>query len=403
MTTSQIFLPTVEACKAVNLNRFPTQYPSGTTSEINPDGVNFNPDTDMGVQYKQFGDSAQGQSLQNLTVSSNFNPRDIVVQVLTNTPYTIQTKTVNGITTSTYKYSGTTPEPKFEFCISPSNGADSFELDITHNHEWGTSGSIFDKILAGAAELVGNIDNTITKVENISNATQNNGNAFKATPNRRVDVAETYISSEKQSIVIPFTLFTAGGEQNFIRDIYAPIMQLIQVSYPKRSTSLGDLDKAIAKQLGISQQTPNGVTGTDSTGQTTSQQNDQTLMKSLNAINPGFRVFMSDPPAYVNVYHNGGLFSYKNCYITKFSHKYKHWVDGNGNGIDGANLSAVLGNGQSIVDARVSNATIAYPLIAECVLEIKTTEPLFADDFAILASQYATISNRSQQVGGGGN
>ncbi|MFO7778143.1 MAG: enoyl-CoA hydratase-related protein, partial [Nitriliruptoraceae bacterium] len=45
------------------------------------------------------------------------------------------------------------------------------------------------------------------------------------------DVAEQYVSTEKQRITIPFSLFT---KDDFVRDILTPLMVLTSLSYPKR-------------------------------------------------------------------------------------------------------------------------------------------------------------------------
>lgn len=401
MAKNTIYLPTPAACEDVGLHRFPAKYASSAPSLPSSTGFqDFTGDTyttpsdvgKIGVQYEKFGDTKYAKSLQNLLLKEYFNPKDIVIEVLTNRPYTIKTQTSDDgkITRSIYDYGDKVPESEYEIHISPCTDG-GFELDINHNHTWGASASIFDKILKAGVELMGNVDDFITKTKNIAKAVSKDGNrgAYKATPNRRVDVAETYESSEKQSITIPFVLFTAGGEENFIRDIYAPIMTLTRISYPKRSTSLGDTDRALADTFGIGKKS--GDSGTDGNGQP-STKDDESIMNALNAINPGFRTFVSDPPSYVNVSHNGGLFSYKNCYISKFSYKYKHWVDG-----DSDFIKKSGGPDSRITDFSSKNANIGYPLIAECSLEIKSTEPLFSDDFAALSEQYGSKANRSNQ------
>lgn len=388
-----MYFPTIESCKQAGFKRFPAKYDSGSM-----DGKNRKAAESIGAQYEKFGSTNQAKSLQKLDVVNGFNPRDIVLEVLTNQPYTIKTKTENGVTKSEYNYGGATPEPKYKIHISPTQPVNGdFELSVNHQHTWEAAGSIFDKILKGAAELIGNVDDFVTKLGNVSKGVQgqNNKDAYKATPNRRVDVAETYVSTEKQSIVIPFTLFTLGGEKNFLRDIYDPITLLTEVSYPKRSTATGGIDKWLGQKMGVksSGSEGSGATGTDTEGQPQSDKEDPGALDAINAINPGFRVFISDPPAYINVYHNGGLFKYNNCYITKFSYKYKLWVDGDGEPLN------TLSSDSKITDASLKNARFAYPTVAECEIELKTTEPLFADDFNILAQQFS--KNRSTQSRGG--
>ena len=392
MAKNTIYLPTPAACNDVGFHRFPAKYGSGDPSSPSSEKfLDFTGDKytspsnvgDIGVQYVKFGDTKYAKSLQNLAIKDNFNPKDIVIEVLTNRPYTISTKTEGGITKSIYDYGKDVPESEYEIHISPCS-ENGFELDINHNHTWGASASIFDKILKAGVELIGNVDDFITKVKNVGTR-----DAYKAVPNRRVDVAETYEFSEKPSIIIPFVLFTAGGEENFLRDVYGPIMTLTKISYPKRSTSLGDTDKAIAGTFGIGE-------GKDAQGNDIGK-DDESIMNAINAINPGFRTFVADPPSYVNVSHNGGLFSYKNCYISKFSYKYKHWVDG-----DSPSIKKSGGADASITDFKSLNANIGYPLIAECSLEIKSTEPIFSDDFVALSTQYGTDRKNQGPKGSAG-
>jgi hypothetical protein len=391
MAKNIIYLPTVEACTDAGFPRFPAKYKSGSVNTTQREAAKS-----LGLQYQKFGNTPQGKSLQSLDVVEGFNPRDIVIEVLTNRPYTIKTTTKNGITQSEYYYGKDVPEPEFKFHIAPTTES-GFELDISHEHKWESAASIFDKILKGASELIGNVDDFVTKFKNLNlgNGVQGkpaDDKAYKATPNRRVDLAETYTETTKQSITIPFVLFTLGGEDNFIRDIYTPITLLTQISYPKRSTKTGSIDNAIANGMGINKN-DGGAQGTDGNGQPIDNKEDASTLDAINAINPGFRVFVSDPPSYVNVYHNGGLFSYKNCYIKKFNYKYRLWVDGNG---DPLNKTP---SGGTITDATLKNARFAYPTVAECSLEIATTEPLFADDFRALGEQYT--KNRNSQVRGG--
>jgi hypothetical protein len=397
MAVKKIFLPTPDACSDVGLKRFPSSYPSEAASNSNREASNS-----IGIQYKKFGDSNQAKSLANLKTHDLFNPRDIVIQVLTNTPFKTTTEQgPNGTIISKYSYgtnadgsASNPPEPKYEIHISPTQNEDSVGVEIEHTHNWDKNPSIFDQIMDGASKIIGGIDDTITKFENLAKSAGAAKGAFDATPNRRRDIAETYQFTEKQSITIPFVLFTAGGEENFIRDIYDPIMLLTQISYPTRSNNstpgINGALKSIGESVGILPQTPTGVNGTDSQGNPPNSQSDVDIEAKMSAINPGFRVFVSTPPAYVNVYHNGGLFSYKNCYITKFRYKFRVMVDGSG-----PSLRNSLGQGQTITEASLSNANIAYPAMAECEIQLKTTEPLFSDDFVVLQNQYGSNNRQN--------
>lgn len=388
-----IYLPTIEACEYFKINRLPKNYSSAKGANkkaLDIGGISSFGDTSApspaipttGPQFSTFGPTDFMDSLKNLTVP-DVNTRDIIIEVLTNTPYTIKTKTTNGITTSDYEYGKSGNTPVYRLSISPTNpNGDPFEMELTHEHDWGTQSDIFSSILRGAAQLVGQADDFIQKLKNVGNATGNSEDGFKQLPNRRYDLAETYSSTKKQTIDIPFTLFTPGGtgpngEETFIRDILDPITLITSFSYPKRSNQLGE---------GLTGQLADVVAKKSQTA--TPEEKKLNSLDLVNSLNPGFRVFVSDPPAYVNVYHQGGLFSYKNCYIQKFTYKFKNFVDG-----DTGDIKDVVSDGVAgILKSISSNAGLAYPVIAECVLTVTTTEPLFSDDFVALASDRSKAS-----------
>jgi hypothetical protein len=392
-SSNLIYLPTVEACNAFNINRIPASYPNST----GPASKTLNQDSTIpGPQYTTLGTTASFQSKQNLTMPS-VNTRDIVIEVLGNSPYTIQTQTSkSGVTTSVYTYSNTqSSTPIYTFSIAPTNpSGEPFELEIAHEHEWGTQSDIFSSIVRGAASLIGNADDFIQKLKNTANTTSDGKGGFQQLPNRRFDLAETYSTTAKQHITIPFTLFTPGGTstpggENFLRDIFDPITLLTSISYPARSNQIsnGPVNAAAGNLLGANTAGNTG-TGTPS--------NAPSALQLANAIIPGFRVFVSDPPSYVNCYHQGGLFSYKNCYIKKFSYKLKQFVDGTGSPAKNITSNPAAGM-PGLFQAISQAAALAYPVIAECSLEIGTTEPLFSDDFIALSNDR---QNASQTTGG---
>lgn len=397
-----IYLPTVEACEFFKINRLPKNY-SGSANGSNRFNLNsaqnngvqdFNTSSPSpaipatGPQFSTFNSTNYMSSLKALTVPA-VNTRDIVVEVLTNRPYTIKTKTVNGVTTSEYEYGKDgNGGPLYRLSIAPTNpDGTPFELQITHDHKWGTQSDIFSSILRGASQLIGQADDFIQKIKNVSNATGNASDGYKQMPNRRFDLAETYSSTEKQTIDIPFTLFTPGGTSNgeeaFLRDILDPITLITSFSYPKRQSELGQ---------GVTGELANAVS--TATQSRTPEQEKLNSLDLINSLNPGFRVFVADPPSYVNVYHQGGLFSYKNCYISKFTYKFRNFVDGS----DGEIKNVVTDAGVAgILRSVVANANLAYPVVAECVLTIGSTEPLFSDDFVALSMDR---SNASLSTGG---
>lgn len=386
-----IYLPTVEACDFFKVSRLPKNYSSSGngSNKFSLDALQQNSPLSAltGPQFSTFNSTQYMDSLKNLTVPT-VNTRDIVIEVLTNRPYTIKTETKNGITTSSYNYGAGGNTPLYKISISPTNPDGSpFELQLTHEHEWGTQSDIFSSILKGVSDLVGNVDNMFQKIKTIGNTTGNSEDGFKQLPNRRVDLADTYSITKKQTIDIPFSLFTPGGlgvtgEEAFLRDILDPITLITSFSYPKRQNDLGQGPLGALANVAAEKSQAN-----------TPAESKLNSLNLINSLNPGFRVFVSDPPSYVNVYHQGGLFSYKNCYVQKFTYKFRNFVDGSSTEIkDVVTDGGIAG----ILKSVSANANLAYPVIAECMLSITSTEPLFSDDFVALSQ------DRSSAISAGG-
>ena len=277
-----IYFPTKEACEAFHVNRLPAAYgdASNPSSQFTSDDTtdpenspNATPDYlfgassvgalfSTGPQFSTFAGTDFADSLQNLSLPE-VNTRDIVIEVLGNSPYTIKTQRNNdGVVTSVYTYSGQQSTPIYIISLAPTNPDGSpFELEISHDHEWGSQADIFSTALRELGQLAGGALDMFQKISNVTNSVAGQGGGFKQLPNRRFDIAETYSSTAKQHITIPFTLFTPGGlgqnGENFLRDILDPLTLITSISYPKRNQGIGGKLPSYISGLLPTQSNPN--------------------------------------------------------------------------------------------------------------------------------------------------
>lgn len=168
------------------------------------------------------------------------------------------------------------------------------------------------------------------------------GNVYK----RKVDVLDYYQDTEKQSIPIRFNLFT---KNNFLNDVYRPIMFLTALGYPKRALKgdLGDITgDTLKKTIQLLKSNENSsyakflleaigkLAGTDDTNSTVSAVNGladnvssfvnnlESAVGSFGGIGP-YRYFISKRPEYLTVRHASGLFYFPIAYINTFTYRFK--------------------------------------------------------------------------------
>lgn len=329
----------------------------------------------------------------------------------------------NSIDSATTKTLGT-------FTIYPNN-PDNLSMD--HVHTYSDDNAI--------ANVINGLLDTVNGAESIiaggaaALKTLNSGEELSVSQrvNRRLDTINIYQSSAKAKITIPFVLFT---RQDFLRDVFQPLMILTALSYPKRKLygNLGSLTEDFGDELKI--------TSTDLIGKSSPKLNEaisaiadqlkgagatiQNVEKYF-ATNVGagpFRYFVSQRPEYLSVRHASGLYYYPLIYIEKFSYNFKGpWYNFQGNIVDysdgfESSFNNALNSPKSFAEAWTafgdsaseagSNITqafsssppkpspqeqrnqdlyaknklpFAYPSYAECNISIASALPSFRDDF----------------------
>lgn len=246
------------------------------------------------------------------------------------------------------------------FTIYPSDGN-----WITQSHTHHYSGSESDWI-ASTLNTVGGIYESvgsIMKTASVASQALKSGSTKGLAPvgdvyQRRAEVLKYYKESDAQNITIKFNLFT---KNNFLADVFRPIMFLTALGYPKRTLSgneIKDATKEIFKNINEwanqgnnwAQNILKGLKGSDTekTINTISENisNVENAIGSFGGIGP-YRYFISKRPEYLSVRHVSGIFYYPLANITNFTYSFKGpWYNFNGEPIttNTNSLDALISN-----------------------------------------------------------
>lgn len=256
-------------------------------------------------------------------------------------------------------------------------------LRFNFNHEWSEGDGIMARILDTISSLVDSASGIINTVQNVGAA----AGANQPQPRRKVtlDKQDTYQKTDKVEFNIPFLLFSSGyGSKNpdgngnpieqWIKDVYEPLMVITALSHPKRQTGVVDFGKdKDGKPIG-SVDTANQKATESTAGNKPAQQGTldeaQTNVLQILSSYPGMRVAISEPPSYIRVKHSSGFFEYNVCAIKSFKYAFKGpWVK-----------AYSLTNGKVFKhDKKLMDLTL--PMVVECELGIKVIEKMYADDY----------------------
>lgn len=369
----------------------------------------YNGDTSKWFESKTDHAKGQIQSAEMNNTDRTHLANCVIVEILTNSVPKIKNEksTANGnasIITTTYQ-SGNAPEIIGEINILPNLQDEGIGFD--HAHSFNKQDDIITNLLSGVAGIFAGATTAVAAVTAVV-AGQVNANARSGVrPVTKIDIADSYQGTDKLSITIPFTLFT---KNDFIRDIFGPIMLLNVISHPKRTNVriAEDLIKILrnGNSLAMEAGFKGALTASQlNVAETAITNGADNALDIFNSIMPGFRIFSSAPPSYVNVRHSTGIFNLKNCAITNFSYRYKGpWVcSDTGNGKDGGseNNPGEFANPSGehrpwwkfwlpkadIMDHDFHKVGVAWPSYADCSITFKSVDPVFADDWASLLEQ----------------
>jgi hypothetical protein len=358
--TDEIIIPNRNALSKFNLSRFVGSLNSASGSE-NP-----------------FIKVANTDVVPSQVEDENYFMNEVVMEAFEYSPVKITTEDRGGglvQTKLTYgggSASSMTVLQKFRILLNS-------DEDITvkyGTHKWDDSPAsmfqgIYDVIndTAAAAAMVG------TAVTNAA-ARFGANQEFKPDTIQRVDYQKIYKNTDYPSFDINFTLFTAD---NYIEDIFTPLMTLIAYTYPKRITPQTNDKGKDSSLLGQAADT----------GQAVSQASAKAANDLTEALALSARQYTLKPPCLFNVYHQSGLYSYTNCMCNNMSVKYEGpWYNTSYEeqvAFDGLNKG---------VKMNVSRRS--FPSIAKVNMSFETSERITRDDFSFLQSSFKSIADSGQ-------
>lgn len=446
MSIPLIFLPTENACRSYGVPRYPNKINgenAGFYSELKKDGTydfinglqftGSNPQTKANSNsklernylrestwimdylrertssdFEQKGSEATSSNYE--TLGFAYGTNEIIVEVLTNKPYRVKNERgPDGNVRSVYVTDGndTKPVPGPEdtvavFRILP-EGEDF--LKFNHSHDWGTEGvgSMIKDMIGGAAEFgqkISRAANTIGRAGGELNPQQ----SFKA------DFASRYESAEKPTLKFDFVLFT---KNNFIKDIFEPIMLLNYYAAPSRSNSVTDEVRSLLSAMAEA----DAEAAREDAGwrerlnikrelkekQEAIEEEDFDI-NQLNKQFPGFRLLVTEPPPFFRVWHSSGLFVYPRMSLNNISYtfnkpfynKMSGEVDPEDDPNAGGDEIGFFGN----LIKNIDFTDYAFPVSANVTLEFECIDPLFYDDFVSQfsrAEELVEVNNNNTQ------
>ena len=295
-------------------------------------------------------------------------------------------------------------------------------MTFSHTHIYKEGNFIAD----AANSILGSVNTLGNAVTGLGSLTGAAVDPNIANTRRRVDTIDEYQTSEKQSISVPFVLFTKG---DFIRDIYRPLMFLTALSYPSRLAEdpLAASGKALVNNLATKGRESLGVNNLADIKElpanaTEAQKREYNAKKGENTVkeaagksidfmqgganagldfigdlatganevlNAGaFRYIIAKRPEFLSVRHASGLFNFKLAVIENFTYTFKGpWINSIGDIInyspDESRRASSLFNTYLHSRGRTP-MPYAFPSIAECSMKFKNVEPVFREDYLAL-------------------
>lgn len=332
-----LHLPTQEACEAYGIPR------RGTRARKD-DKTKF-------MSGPQFKNLSINQSTSQV-IGSHLD--EIHIEFIGNNPYNLTFETKDNIQHAAFKGSGPEPESILDMFIAPNT---TEWVNFTSSHVWEKPGGIITSLFESVTSLLSAGNGILSKILNVTNT-----GGLQAEQQIVFDQADAYTSSSAIEFSVPFLLWSAGATvDDWIRDIYLPIMLLTAWSYPRRAAKL--TTEQTLEALGAASKQAAEAAQKDGEDVT------KTIQDTINKIYPGARITILDPPSYLRVKHTSGLFNFNRCAIKSFNFRYMDpWVK----------ASTGDGNLNSLSETLLSRS---LPMRAECNLTLQSIEKLYADDW----------------------
>jgi hypothetical protein len=221
------------------------------------------------------------------------------------------------------------------FTIYPShNDGKGDWLNQKHTHQWesgerDTFAQLFQTIGDFATSTESILSLARGGFEAASTGSLKGNEKFGSVYNRQIDVLDYYKKTDHSPISLTFNLFTRN---NFLNDVFRPIMFLTAIGYPKRSMkgnvgklfdsnmkAISDLaaqypDSTVAKYIKEGAEKLKGLGEMVDEG--------EKKLAEFGGLGP-YRYFISKRPEYLTIRHASGLFYYPVAYISEFSYTFK--------------------------------------------------------------------------------
>jgi hypothetical protein len=343
----KIYLPSIEACSAYGIPRVGTHPRSTALRAPFLRGPQFEK-----IQIANYNTAGAGSDDEQTRID------EIKLEFIGNQPYKLIFTPEGEIQKASF-VGGKDDVSILDMLIAP-NTTDW--VNFTSKHEWEKPGGLITSLFESVTSLISAGNGILTKIANASQA--GSGTNLRTEQSIVLDQADAYKSSSSIEFTIPFLLWSAGATADeWIRDIYLPIMLLTAWSYPRRATSLSveDTNKVLTE---ASANSP--AQGSESPT--------KDIQDAINKIYPGTRITILDPPSYIRVKHTSGLFTFNRCVISSFNFKYLDpWVK-----------ATTGGNLNNMTETLLKKS---LPMRAECSLTLRSIEKLYADDWIAMYKQ----------------
>ena len=338
-----LYIPTEKACRDFGIARFPTAYSSSNGAG---DGI---PDFMQGGQFSK--SSSYVNTINN--INTDGNPKgnkmdEVLIEVLSNKPYIPELREieVNGIKEYKETYSTEAEVPIFYIRIAPTWD----NISQNKQHDWGQPGGLFSTILDTVSDVAKGIND-------IQTSFSGNKKAHNVT---QTDVTNEYTGSNREELDIEFILFT---KNDFVNDIFYPLMTLTALSYPNRILDgVEELQRKMSEEIADENLSKKDRKKLDKE----LSENDQSVIDTISA---GYRLNISKPPRFLRVSHSSNLFYYPHMNITNFSYQFERPF---------YNVS------------RNKLQVKSFPLVAKCSLTLLASDIMMKGDYLRMLTRFGS-------------
>jgi len=221
------------------------------------------------------------------------------------------------------------------FTIYPTN---SDYLNFSHKHTYNDE----DRVASSINQVLGTVNTADTLLSLgatvLGSSQRGQEQGVNSIVQRRIESISTYSGTAKQSITIDFVLFT---KNDFIRDVFRPIMFLTSLSYPKRTTSgnfanIGQAASKATQKAALNAGTPDSIrslllaSGVKAEEAGKLLDNLENKFSRYGGIGP-YRYYVSRRPEYMSIRHASGLFTFPLAYIDSVDYSFQGpWYNFNG-------------------------------------------------------------------------